>query len=153
MGEFIRENLPDPIDYFESQGLILKGQGPWRTTKCNFHGGSDSMRVMVSTGAWRCMSCAVKGGNVLDYHMEDSGLGFVAAAKELGAWNYEGSAPKQYKKERIPASKAILILAFESNLAAVAAGNAAKGVILSDVDRMRLCVAASRIQHIAGDYQ
>jgi hypothetical protein len=64
---FDRTLLPDPVTYFENQGLTLKGprSAKWKTTTCNFHGGSDSMRVNVATGAWVCMSCGEKGGDVL----------------------------------------------------------------------------------------
>jgi len=45
MNAFEKSRLPDPVTYFEGQGLKLLGRGGWRTTKCLFHGGSDSMRV------------------------------------------------------------------------------------------------------------
>jgi hypothetical protein len=50
MGEYLRDNLPDPIAYFEGEGLKLDGRGKWRTTECRFHGGSDSMRVNTASG-------------------------------------------------------------------------------------------------------
>ena len=66
-----RTRLPDPVGYYESQGLTLKGSrsAKWRTTRCEFHGGSDSMRVNVTNGAFKCMACNVGGGDVLAYHM------------------------------------------------------------------------------------
>ena len=56
---FDRSQLPDPANYFKSEGLRLKGarHANWKTTECRFHGGSDSMRVNVATGAFRCMNC------------------------------------------------------------------------------------------------
>jgi len=83
---FNRDVLPSPADYFELQGMSLKGphSAKWKTTNCNFHGGSDSMRVNVATGAWLCMNCHVKGGDVLAYEMTASGRDFVDAAKALG---------------------------------------------------------------------
>jgi hypothetical protein len=50
---FIRDNLPDAASYFEGQGLTLTGprSAKWRTTRCEFHGGSDSMRVNIASGA------------------------------------------------------------------------------------------------------
>ena len=39
-------------------------------------------------------------------------------------------------------------MAFESTLAAVAAGNVANGVSLTDADRARLMVAANRIHRL-----
>ncbi len=38
---FDRDRLPDPITYYESQGLTFKERsGKWRTTECRFHGGN-----------------------------------------------------------------------------------------------------------------
>ena len=62
---FNRDALPEPIGYFEGMGLNLRGPGKWKTTRCEFHGGSDSMRVNTSSGAWVCMACGAKGGDVL----------------------------------------------------------------------------------------
>ena len=78
---FDRSLLPDPVSYFENQGLALKGprSAKWKTTTCNFHGGSDSMRINVVTGAWVCMSCGEKGGDVLAYEIKDGGREFVVA--------------------------------------------------------------------------
>lgn len=153
MGEFKREQLPDPVTYFEAEGLTLQGRGKWRTTGCRFHGGSDSMRINTETGYFICMaSCGARGGDVLAYHMAEHGLDFIAAAKDLGAWHDDGKPSRPQRPKPIPATAAIQVLAFESNLAAVAAGNLAHGVKLTDNDRARLLVAARRIQHVAEVY-
>ena len=80
---FDRNLLPDPVSYFENQGLTLKGpnRAKWKTTACNFHGGSDSMRVNTENGAWVCMSCGEKGGDVLAYEIKVSGAEFQDATK------------------------------------------------------------------------
>jgi hypothetical protein len=149
---FERNQLPDPIDYFESVGLILSGPGKWKTTRCEFHGGSDSMRVNTSTGAWVCMACDVKGGDVLAYEMQSTGAEFVQAAQSLDAWVADGRAPTQTKPTALSPRAALGALAFETLLVAVAAGNLAKGVSLTAGDVQRVMVAAGRIQHIAGDF-
>lgn len=150
MGEFIRDRLPDPVSYFESQGQSPKGPGKWKTMGCTFHGGSDSMRINSTTGTWVCMAgCGARGGDVLSYHMAAHGLDFMSAAKDLGAWVDDGKPSKQQRPKPLPATEAIRVLAFESNLTAIAAGNIAHGVQLSDKDRARLMVAAGRIQHVA----
>jgi hypothetical protein len=149
MGEFLRDRLPDPIHYFSSEGMALVGKGKWRTTACRFHGGSDSMRINIGSGAWVCMNCSARGGDVLAHHMAEHGMDFVDAAKALGAWHDNGKPSKTQRPKPIPATAAIQILAFESNLAAVAAGNLAKGIELTDADRARLHVAARRIHHVA----
>lgn len=148
MKAFDKSGLPDPVTYFEGQGLKLVGRGDWRTTKCLFHGGSDSMRVNVDSGGWVCMACGVKGGDVLAFHMEYHGLDFVAAAKELGARVPNGN-PGTQRPLPFSVRDALSVLRFEALLCAVAACNIARGISLTDMDRQRLVQAASRIEFIA----
>lgn len=147
---FNRTLLPDPVTYFENQGLTLKGprSAKWKTTTCNFHGGSDSMRVSVATGAWVCMSCGEKGGDVLAYEMKLSGKEFVDAAKALGCWVDDGRPQTPTKPTPLSPRMALSVMAFESTLAAIAAGNVAHGVTLTDTDRARLILAANRINRL-----
>ena len=147
---FDRTRLPDAPTYFESKGLRLKGPSTakWKTTTCNFHGGSDSMRVNVATGAWVCMSCGEKGGDVLAYEIKDGGREFVDAAKALSCWVDDGRPQVQTKPTPLSPRLALSVMAFESTLAAVAAGNVANGVTLTDADRARLMVAANRINRL-----
>lgn len=153
---FNRNLLPDPASYFESEGLALTGprRAKWKTTACTFHGGSDSMRVNTATGAWVCMAgCGARGGDVLAYHMAAHGLEFVEAAKALGAWVEDGRPHTPQRPAPLPPRAALSVLAFESTLAAVAAGNIARGVSLTGDDLQRLQKAAGRINLIAGAYQ
>jgi len=152
---FDRNLLPEPVAYFENQGLVLAGprSAKWKTTACQFHDGSDSMRINVASGGWCCMSCDAKGGDVLSYEMQLHGTDFIDAAKQLGAWiDDDKEAPRQTPAP-LPPRAALSVLAFESTLAAVAAGNVAHGVVLSDVDLARLLVAVNRINRIAEVYQ
>lgn len=153
-GQFQRDRLPEPLDYFTgTAGLALTGKGRWRSARCEFHGGSGSMRVNVASGAFVCMAaCGARGGDVLAYHMAAHGIGFVEAAKALGAWHDDGKPNKPQRPKPLSAMAAIQVLAFESTLAAIAAGNLAHGVKLTDNDRARLLVAARRIQHVAEVY-
>lgn len=97
-----RQALPETIDYFASQGVQLKGKGSWRTGPCSFHGGSDSLRVKVSSGAFICMAgCGAKGGDVLAYHRAAHGLSFTEAVKALGAYQNDG---RTYTGSNKPAS-------------------------------------------------
>lgn len=151
---FNRDALPSPVDYFELQGMKLKGphSAKWKTTNCNFHGGSDSMRVNVATGAWVCMSCGEKGGDVLAYEIAASGRDFVDAVKALGCWVDDGRLPVQTKPTPLSPRLALSVMAFESTLTAVAAGNMANGVTLTDADRARLMAAANRINRLVEAY-
>lgn len=153
MGEFVRDRLPDPASYFEGEALQLKGPGKWKTTRCEFHDGSDSMRINTATGAWVCMACGEKGGDVLAYHVKRNGLDFIEAAKALGAWQDDGRPTPAPKPTPLSARAAMQVLSFESTLTAIAAGNIANGVSLTDTDRKRLMVAASRITRLAKAFE
>ena len=149
---FDRNLLPDTASYFEADGLVLNGRGKWRTTECRFHNGRETMRINVTTGGWVCMSCGEKGGDVLAYHMKLHGLEFVDAAKQLGAWVDDGQPARQHKPTALSPRAALEVLAFEANLVAIAAGNLARGVILTDADRARVMTATGRILRVAGDF-
>ena len=84
---FRRELLPVSTVYYKEQGVKLVGGGEWRSALCPFHNDTrPSLRVLVENGAFRCMACGVKGGNVLDFHILRYNLPFVTAARQLGAW-------------------------------------------------------------------
>lgn len=106
MGEFVRDRLPEPKSYFESQGLVLAGGSQWRTTRCEFHGGRDSMRINLASGGWRCMSCDEKGCDVLAYHRRVHDLSFVEAARDLSAYDEDDDKP-QRKSYRDRPAKAV----------------------------------------------
>jgi DNA primase len=144
-----RSSLPDPLSYYESEGLRLTSRGKWRTTECRFHGGTDSMRINTESGAFVCMAgCGARGGDVLAHHMAAHGLEFVEAAKALGAWVDNGKPNTQRKLTPISPRQALEVLSAECSLVAVAAGNVSRGVILSDSDRARVLTAANRINRL-----
>lgn len=149
---FERDRLPEPASYFESEGLKLIGPGKWKTSRCDFHGGSDSLRVNTESGAWVCMSCGAKAGDVLGYHMQRHGLEFIEACKALGAWQDDGR-PSRGRQAPLPfsARAGLEVIRFEALLVAVAACNLAKGIELASSDRDRLVQAASRIEFIAAE--
>lgn len=151
---FNRDRLPDPVTYFESKGLKLLGprNSKWKTTACTFHGGRDSMRVNTATGAFRCMNCGTSGGDVLAYHCAAHELEFVEAAKALGAWSDDGKPQRLQRPTTLPPRAALEVLGFESTVVAVAAGNLANGTALTDADRVRLFLCASRINRIVEDF-
>lgn len=151
---FDRNLLPDTTAYFEEQGLKLSGprSAKWKTTECRFHDGSDSMRVNTSTGAWVCMSCGKKGGDVLAYELAVTGADFVDAAKAIGAWFDDGKPYTPPKPTPLSPRAALSAMALEATFVAVAAGNVAKGVVLTAADRSRLMMAAGRINLLVGAF-
>ncbi len=149
---FDRERLPDPCSYYELLGLVFRERrGAWRTTRCEFHGGKDSMRINMHNGAFVCMAgCGARGGDVLAYEMARTGSDFITAARALGAWIDGGAAPPRARPPApFTARQALQVLADEALLVAVAVSNAANGVALSDTDRARLLQATARILRIA----
>ena len=149
---FDRTRLPDPLTYYsDTAGLTFRERkGKWRTTSCLHCDSSDAMRINTDTGAFVCMTgCGARGGDVLAYHMAARGQGFIDSAKELGAWIDDGKDSARTRPTPLPARDALMVLAAESNLVAVAAANVAHGVVLNQIDLTRLLTAAGRIGRIA----
>ena len=147
---FNKDALPDPLSYCSDEGIQLDGRGVWRSAYCEFHGGK-ALRINSKTGAWVCMNCGEKGGDILSFHMRRYHADFVEACIGLGAWTYDGKGQAS-KPTPLPARAALQVLGFESELVAVAAGNVAHGVHLTTTDRDRVMVAAGRINRIAGAF-
>lgn len=146
---FDRTLLPDPLTFYENEGLKLTPRGRWRTTSCTFHGGSDSMRINAQTGAFVCMAgCGARGGDVLAYRMAAHGEDFITAAKALCAWVEDGR-PAPARPTPIAPRDALRLLALECTLVAVAAANVANGVALTKADMDRVLKAAGRVRRIA----
>lgn len=148
---FDRSLLPDALIYYDGQGLTFRERkGKWRTTSCFNCASSDAMRVNTDSGAFVCMTgCGARGGDVVAYHQAAHGLGFIDAAKELGAWIDDGRDMGRTKPTPLPARDALVVLAAEANLVAVAAANVAHGVMLTQIDLSRLLTASGRITRIA----
>ena len=88
---FNKNQLPDPVCYFSAQGLNLSGGGEWRSAICPFHeDNKPSLRIRIENGAFRCLACGEKGGDILAFHQKRYGLAFKDAARALGAWSDHG---------------------------------------------------------------
>lgn len=148
---FDRNSLPDPQTYYEAQGLTLRGakNAIWKTTRCEFHGGSDSMRIFAASGGFVCMACRVKGRDVLSYHQRLYGLDFESAAKQLGAWVDDGKRHHSRKPAPLPAREALFVLREEATLIAIEGTRIGHGVVATATDLERIRKAAGRIHLIA----
>ena len=154
MGEFVRDRLPEPRSYYtDTAGLRLVGapKSNWVTTRCEFHDGSDSMRIFLPRGSYICMACGAKGGDVLSYHMAAHGLGFVDAAKALGAYQDDGKS-HQGSTRPSPIGAHILLtsVSHELMVASVIASDMANGLPVTADDLDRLAKAAGRIFYVSG---
>lgn len=152
---FQKHLLPAPISFFEEQGLKITGsrKSKWFTTECRFHGGSDSMRVNQESGGWICMSCGVKGGDIISYEMQLTGDQFVDVVRRHGAWVDDCQSSGDHKPANLPPRLALQVLDNESNLLYIAASNVANGGKLTEKDRERLLTAAKRIQLISETFK
>lgn len=149
MGEFRRESLPDPVSYFEAEGLTLRGPGKWKTTRCDFHDGSDSLRINTESGGWVCMSCLEKGGNVLDYAMRRHGLDFVSAARQLGAYTNDGSPQRGPEKPAgLSLRDCLELVAFELLVFGIVVSDMSRGKTPCEADSLRLWQSIGRITFI-----
>jgi hypothetical protein len=150
---FNRELLPEPVAYYEAQGLTLQGprSAQWRTAECSFHSGSDSLRIKVSTGAFVCMPCGARGGDVLAYEMAAHGIGFVEASKQLGAWS--GDDPQRHiRPTALTVRDGLSVLDDEANLIALEGARMGSGIVPSAADLERIRMAAARVNQIRGIY-
>ena len=146
---FDRRNLPEPVGYYEAAGLVFRERkGKWRTTRCEFHGGSDSMRVNTDSGAFACMACGASGGDVLSYEMQATGAEFIDAAKALGCWVDDGQPAVQHKPTPLSPRAALQAIAFEVTLVAIEASRIASGIVPSEADKARVLAASNRITRI-----
>jgi hypothetical protein len=110
------------------------------------------MRVNTATGAWVCMACGEKGGDVLAYQMAVTGAEFMEAAKALSVWVDDGKPHTPQKPSPLSPRSALSVLGFEATFVAVAAGNVAQGVVLTDVDLARLMTAVGRINQLVESF-
>ena len=89
-GRFARELLPSPSFYFRAQGLKLAERNGWQSTRCVFHADArPSLRIHIETGAFCCLGCGQRGGDIIAFHVARYGLSFAEACKELGCWETE----------------------------------------------------------------
>ena len=142
-----RSLLPDPAAFYESEGLTLTGPSNWKTTRCVFHGGSDSMRINTDSGAFKCMACEQHGGDVLDFVMQWHGAEFMEAAEALGATVDDGKPARPKPKTTLSPAAALALVQSETWFiccTALAAANA----IPNPADRARLIDATRAIQQI-----
>lgn len=154
MGEFVKDRLPDAVSYFEAEDVHLVGPGQWKTGPCHLHGGSDSMRVNVRSGGWRCMSCCAKGGDVLAFHMQRHGLDFIEAARQLGAY---ADDTKPHSGQMVPttlqARDAMQLVARDLLVALLVISDIKSGVIPSETDWQSFVQCAARIEQLATEYR
>ena len=112
------------------------------------------MRVNTESGAWVCMACREKGGDVLAYLMKAHGLGFVQAAGSLGAFVDDG---KPYcgsrKPTTLPARDAMEVTARQLLVLLIVISDVRRGLLPSEADWQRFIEGVGRIESLAAEYR
>lgn len=152
---FIRENLPDPVSYFEGRGQKIIGKrGKRFRTNCAIHGGDgDTLSVLREDGGFNCFSCGAKGGDIVNYQMQATGEDFVTACKSLGAWVDDGKPAAHHKPTPLSPRQALQMLAFEMQIGAIEIARAGHGHFPDEETKDRLLQAAGRINSINEAFQ
>ena len=148
---FDRARLPDPVNFYQAEGLVLIGRGKWRTAGCVFHDDkTPSLRINVESGGFICHGCGAHGGDVLAYAMQARGLGFVEACRELGAWVEDGK-PGQVpiRPPGLSPLARLEALNRESLIAWVVAADMVHKRGISQADFERLTQAVARISAVS----
>ncbi len=108
------------------------------------------MGINIETGAFLCRAgCGAHGGDVLAYHRAAHGLGFVEAAKALGAYREDGKGYRgSTKPETIPARDLLRSVAHELMVCAMVLSDFLNGEVSED-DAERYRVAVARVLYVA----
>ena len=147
------EGLPDPIQYYESVGHVFRSKGEWMKTNCEIHGGSDSMNIHKSSGAFRCWSCGVNGGGIISYHMQRFKVDFQQTCRDLGV-NIENSLKRPPDKPKpLPPTRAIELMSMEARIVWMLLAKIKAGKQLENHEIESLKTSSREIMRIAEIYE
>ena len=149
---YSRERLPDPITYYEAQGLNIqrRGRGPWRASSCPFCQSRDNFNINLESGGFHCWGCAAKGGDVLAFHMAHASLDFVSAAKALGCWVEDGKpSTRPPRPDQLSPRDAITLMADDANYLAIFSSLLINQRPLTESDHAEALSAVARILKIS----
>ena len=144
-GNFNRDRLTGWMAYADTQGITVEGRGTWRSAMCDFHDDAKpSMRVNTLSGGWCCMSCGASGGDVLAHYMARTGMGFIAAAKALGAWVDTGEPARPQRPRTLSAHDALALLYEDATTLWILACDIGQGKTLTESERAAAAAIARR---------
>ena len=82
----VKENI-HPIFYYESElARRISGTAVWVDAGiCPFHSDKSKGSFFVNqlTGAYKCHSCGIGGGDIIDFHMKHHSYDFRTALTEI----------------------------------------------------------------------
>ena len=71
--------------YLDREGLDWKKSGAAALLRCPFHDDTrPSLLLNLADGHYRCLACGERGGDLIAFHRQRTGLGFAEAVRELG---------------------------------------------------------------------
>lgn len=85
--DFDRSGMVPPADYLAREGYKFKVslRARFAAVCCPFHDDKrPSMVMSLDTGSYRCMACGERGRDLIEFHRQRTGLGFLAAFRDLG---------------------------------------------------------------------
>jgi hypothetical protein len=96
-GNFDRALLPPPRSFYQRElAKLRRSSQDWAKALCCFHHDHDpSLSVNLCTGGFLCFSCGARGGDLIDFVRLRDGVGFLAAARSLGALRAETLSPRK----------------------------------------------------------
>lgn len=147
---FDRTRLPDPLDYYQDQGLNIakRGSKGWRKSNCPFCESRDNGNINIETGRFHCWGCDAKFGDIVDFQMALHSMDFGEAARTLGAWVCDGIPANRLKPLPISYRDGLHLIASEAQLIAIAAATVGKNKALPEQDLARLLQAVGRINRV-----
>ncbi|TXH69869.1 MAG: hypothetical protein E6Q88_08975 [Lysobacteraceae bacterium] len=82
-----RDRMPEPETYYRArvESLGARHANGWAQGRCPFHDdGTASLSVHLDSprGGWRCFA-GCGSGDLLAFHMRQTGMGFVEAVRDL----------------------------------------------------------------------
>lgn len=83
-----RQNaIPAPEAFYQRQFPGLRARGVWALVRCVFHADKNpSLSINLEQGYFICFACGAKGGGIIDFHIQRTGLPFKEAVRELEGW-------------------------------------------------------------------
>ena len=93
---FNRDLLPNPQVYYGQQFTLKGNKTKYLVPCCFHHDKTASLSLDMVSGRFNCFGCGASGGDIVDFHQLKTGLSFVEAAKDLGAWvDFSTDTPDQ----------------------------------------------------------
>jgi DNA primase len=80
----LKERIDTAAFYTRETGRLVSSINGWHSAICPVHDDTKpSLRVLIPAGAYKCLACGVKGGDIIDFVKEKYGKAFPDALNYL----------------------------------------------------------------------